>query len=1153
MLLLLLQMTIIIYSPARPTSATMQQGPHINDSLQYDNSPIRVVHPSDLETVLPPTPKEYYHTDNKFLPNENPTLGKSLHYPLYWKSYQNPDLGVETEYPSDWKKTEDSHSVNFSSPLETYSGFYQANISISVRPSDGNKTLNQIANEDLHSKRQELQSSTKLSLNDTHNDNKIQADKLVYSYHEGKVEIKGIELLGISGEKIYRIGYLAEQSTFDYYLRIFQKMLYSFKLIEFGPKENLNFITFKKTSMGVYVSYPSKWEGKRWEGNQEIGFELPNKASLSITEYPSDNNLLNVAASHYIEYLKSSTIGLNIIDLNVTTLAGHPAYKVVFLYPSEQSHRMEQSHYIMLDGGKEYVVQYIAEVAKYFDYWQVIQRMIGSLRINVSEGVGKADHVNEPGIALSLHGTTGKLGLAINPNTSEIYVTDERFGSLNVIYGHSNQVMLNTMIDKVGGFENIAINPNSTTDTVYLADAQSKKIYVLAGSSNETVGIIPLDHTPSAITVDTNSGKVFVAYRNSSVISVIDGTQIINNIENKSIINPSAFAVDPKTNTLYVTSKGCNPICEIKNASDTNYKIQNTNYGGTFNSPSAMVVDPIRNIVYVTDVNYTYIFKVSKKLIIPVPVPVADPHASLAVNPITGLVYVANRDSNTISVINGSTTSTIDTITVGETPSAIAVDPRTNLVYLANQASNTISVINGSTNTILFGDTAANQSGQPEASSVGIKVASNPFALAFNNVIDKLYVTNTRSNTVSVIDGSTNKLVDNITVGSFPYAVAIDQPLNTVYVANKKSNSVSVIDGSRNVVVDNIGVEKGPVDIAIDQSANRIYVANYYSDSVSVIEASTNTLLKNIKLGPPHNATEFNMGIALDPFTNTIYVADADANAIYLIDGATYSLVDQINVFKPTAVAVDPESNLVYVIQHSITPKVSVLDASRDNIALANITVDQKPNIISIDQGKHKVYVSNSDSNTVSVINSSQNEQVATVSVGNKPAGIAIDEIANVVYVANSMSNIISAINSTSNNILAGVSYDINPQDSGEIYCNDKKIQNTDYVRYDVGTELKCEAFSKSVFPPLMFNYWSGDYGNGSDKNPVLTFRVSHYGKLISNFKELIPPDYLNTIFGAILAVALPTILGAVYAKRKKIRKIFGEHTQKNQQHYGAV
>ena len=58
------------------------------------------------------------------------------------------------------------------------------------------------------------------------------------------------------------------------------------------------------------------------------------------------------------------------------------------------------------------------------------------------------------------------------------------------------------------------------------------------------------------------------------------------------------------------------------------------------------------------------------------------------------MIYVANCDSNSVSVIDGTTGKVLNNnITVGEFPNAIAVNPTTNMIYVANSDSDSISVI----------------------------------------------------------------------------------------------------------------------------------------------------------------------------------------------------------------------------------------------------------------------------------------------------------------------------------------------------------------------------------------------------------------------------------------------------------------------------
>jgi len=73
-----------------------------------------------------------------------------------------------------------------------------------------------------------------------------------------------------------------------------------------------------------------------------------------------------------------------------------------------------------------------------------------------------------------------------------------------------------------------------------------------------------------------------------------------------------------------------------------------------------------------------------------------------------------------------------------------------------------------------------------------------------------VYVANTISSTVSVIDTATNTVVATVPVGFVPVGIAATPDGRKVYVANYESNTVSVIDTAQNVVTATIPVGSNP-------------------------------------------------------------------------------------------------------------------------------------------------------------------------------------------------------------------------------------------------------------------------------------------------------------------------------------------------------
>ena len=205
--------------------------------------------------------------------------------------------------------------------------------------------------------------------------------------------------------------------------------------------------------------------------------------------------------------------------------------------------------------------------------------------------------------------------------------------------------------------------------------------------------------------------------------------------------------------------------------------------------------------------------------------------------------------------------------------SGIAVDQSTGDIYLTVVtdifASNSVKVIgsNGAT----------------------IPVGSGPVGVAVNTTTGKIYVANSGSNNVSVIDGASNAVVATVTDphAIAPVALAVNATTNTIYVANSQSNNVTVIDGATNSVTATIPVGTSPSGVDIDPQTNFIYVANAGNSQVgepgniTVIDAATNA---TSTLTDPNAKNP--IAVAVNSTTNKIYVANSGSNNVTVIDGA---------------------------------------------------------------------------------------------------------------------------------------------------------------------------------------------------------------------------------------------------------------------------
>jgi len=264
------------------------------------------------------------------------------------------------------------------------------------------------------------------------------------------------------------------------------------------------------------------------------------------------------------------------------------------------------------------------------------------------------------------------------------------------------------------------------------------------------------------------------------------------------------------------------------------------------------------------------------------------------VNSTTSRVYVTVPDSNSVSVIDGTTNTVVATVPVGESPTGVAVNPTTNLIYVTDAAwsawSGTVSVIDGGSNTVV----------------ATIPVNQWPLDVAVNPVTNLIYVANAAwSGTISVIDGGSNTVVGNIPVGFSPQRVAVNPNTNSVYVAMEtpssgESGDLLVIDGTTNTVAATFPGMEGQ-DVAVNPSTNHVFVAR--GEHIAVIDGATNSVVTSIPLAWQYCLTPGGVAVAVNPITSVVYVG---ANQYWFACSEMYVINDSPGAVPPPAPSPTP-------------------------------------------------------------------------------------------------------------------------------------------------------------------------------------------------------------------------------------------------------
>jgi len=167
------------------------------------------------------------------------------------------------------------------------------------------------------------------------------------------------------------------------------------------------------------------------------------------------------------------------------------------------------------------------------------------------------------------------------------------------------------------------------------------------------------------------------------------------------------------------------------------------------------------------------------------------------------MVYVTlgTPSGGELAFINTNANSLEGTATVGQNPFGAGAIPDGSKIYVANQNSETVSVVDGKGRNV-----------------IGIiPVGKSPVRVAVSSDGSKVVVTNKDSNNVSVIDVKTDTVIKTLTTGKEPVGVCISKDGKRAYVVNHGSDDITIIDLINDSVIGNTTPFTGgkPYDVVV--------------------------------------------------------------------------------------------------------------------------------------------------------------------------------------------------------------------------------------------------------------------------------------------------------------------------------------------------
>jgi YVTN family beta-propeller protein len=525
-------------------------------------------------------------------------------------------------------------------------------------------------------------------------------------------------------------------------------------------------------------------------------------------------------------------------------------------------------------------------------------------------------------------------GVALDSHDGKLFVATE--GGLVVVVNLSSDRIVATI--PFGG-EVYDVAYDASNGEVYATHASwSDSVSVINASTDQVTRTIGVGSGPGGITIDPINHHAYVMGTSNVTVINTSTDSVTGWISVGS--EPEYAALDSSNGYLFVTNDGSNSVSIVDTATDL--VVGSAQVG---NSPGGVVYDSVNGEVYVVD---------------DTPNPLSSP--------------------GSVTVLNGSTGAFVTTITVGVCPWGAAYDLTTQEVYVTDTTctpSGNLTVINAATNKV--------------AATIPFGGGTSPSAIVYDPSNRLLYAPNYWGTNVSIINGSTHRVVGTVGAGELPADLVYDPANGLVYVADSGGNEVAILNGSTGQEVGTIATWYAPDGLAYDASNGDLYVANFFSDNVSVINTSGSRIVASIPVG------SHPQGVGYDPANRDIYVANCNSGNVSIIDGVTNQLIRSVGAgICPQEIVYDPADGHMYVsnsgpndVQGDLTENVTVIDGASNRVT-SSIPAGGGPWGIAYDGDNRMMYVVNWFSNNLTVINATTDTVVGSIALGTAWTGSTI-------------------------------------------------------------------------------------------------------------------------------------------------------------------
>ncbi len=346
---------------------------------------------------------------------------------------------------------------------------------------------------------------------------------------------------------------------------------------------------------------------------------------------------------------------------------------------------------------------------------------------------------------------------------------------------------------------------------------------------------------------------------------------------------------------------------------------------------------------------------------------------------------------------------------LGAAQGALALPAAADRVYTADQNTNTVSVFDPSTDKLLGQIRLGNQ--RPDVLSPLYRGEINVHGMGFSPDHKTLLVVSNGSNSVTFIDTATNKVKGKTYVGRSPHEGFFTADGKEAWVVVRGEDYISVIDPATFRETGRIKTAVGPGMVQFTPDGKLAFAVSSFTPQVDVIDVKTRKIVKSIPVVSP-----FSPFLQFTPDFHEMWMTHKDVGKVTRIDTRTLQVTGVIDtgfITNHLAFAKVGGQVLAYVTVGGEN-LVKVYTTGKEAKLVASIPTGALPHGIWTADDGSRVYVGLENGDGVQAIDTATNKVVATMGGGQAPQAL--------VYLSNvaapgSAANLVPRVNQDSVNV----------------------------------------------------------------------------------------------------------------------------------------